>query len=83
MELPVVASPIAADGLRLEDGSAPPITMARTPDEMASALVSFLRAARADGTPHAAGREYVTAHFTWPTSVDRIEALLHEARVRR
>lgn len=76
MEVPTAASPIAAEGLRLEDGTTPPITMAPTAAEMADALVGLVRSAREDGRPHAAGREYVRTHFTWDASIDRLERLL-------
>lgn len=80
MEVPTVASPIAADGLRLEDGTTPPITMAPAPAAMAGALVGLIRSARENGRPHAAGREYVRTHFTWEASIDRLERMLADAR---
>ena len=79
MGVPVVASPLAADGLRLLGGDAPPIAIARTADEMAAALIVLLRDAREDAAPHAAGREYVREHFAWSTSIDGIEQMLFAA----
>ena len=76
MEVPTTASPIAAEGLRLEDGTTAPITMAATAAKMADALIGLVRTAREDGRPHAAGREYVRTHFTWDASIDRLERLL-------
>jgi glycosyltransferase involved in cell wall biosynthesis len=79
MELPVVASSLAADGLRLEDGSPPPITIADDPDATAALLLDHLRSARTVGTPHAAGRAFVTMHFNWTASIDRLERVLSDA----
>jgi glycosyltransferase involved in cell wall biosynthesis len=79
MEVPVVASPLAADGLRTEDGQVPPIEIARGPEAAAARIVEGLRAA-ADGRPPAAeARDYVAEHFVWSRSADRVEALLEDA----
>ena len=68
MEVPVVASPLAADGLRTEDGGIPPIDIAREPDEAAELIVAHLRAAAAGRTPARAAREYVASISTGRTA---------------
>jgi glycosyltransferase involved in cell wall biosynthesis len=76
MELPIVASPIAADGLRTQAGDAPPIEVARSQREFVRHIVSELRAARRDAIPCRATRRYVEQHFPWSTSGDRLEHVL-------
>jgi glycosyltransferase involved in cell wall biosynthesis len=78
MEVPVVASPLAADGLRTVDGRTPPIDVAATPSQFAAAI---LRHHRAAGTspPDAALRAYVAAEFDWARQAARVAHLLEDA----
>ena len=75
MELPVVASTLAIDGLRSGDASPPAIT-ADDPATMAARIVEVLDAVRGDPTPNAAGRAYVESSFRWETSGRRLDAIL-------
>jgi glycosyltransferase involved in cell wall biosynthesis len=79
MEVPVVASPLAADGLRTEDGRIPPIDIAREPDDAAARIVAHLRAAEAGRQPAHDARHYVAEHFDWARSADRLDGLLEDA----
>jgi glycosyltransferase involved in cell wall biosynthesis len=79
MEVPVVASPLAADGLRTQDGDVPPVAVTRGPTEMAEQVVARLREAAAGATADPALRAYVAAHFDWTTNADRLEAILVDA----
>jgi sugar transferase (PEP-CTERM/EpsH1 system associated) len=83
MEVPVVSSPLAADGLRIAGGPAAPVTIASTPAEVAAHVVEGLRAARADASPDRAARAYVAEHFVWATSAGRLEEALGAAVSRR
>ena len=74
MELPSVASTLAADGLRTEDGERPPVYTADTPQQFARAVLARLAACHSDPSPHAAGRQYVKQHFSW----NRAGLRLHE-----
>ena len=74
MEVPAVASTLAADGLRTEDGERPPVHTADTAPEFAQAILAQLAIGQDDPTPHAAGRQYVKRHFSW----DRAGLRLHE-----
>ena len=79
MDVPVVATPLAAAGLRTEEGAIPPIEVADV-DAMADPLIARLRAAAdagagADGTR----RAYVRDHFDWVRNAARLEAILGEA----
>lgn len=79
MEVPVVASPLAAEGLRTEAGDVPPIDIARDPATMADRIVVRLREAAAGAPPDPGRRAYVAAHFDWGVNAARLEALLEEA----
>lgn len=79
MEVPVVASPLAADGLRTEDGRIPPIDIAHAPEVAASMIVAHLRAAAEGRPPLGAARAYVADHFDWSRSADRVDGLLEDA----
>lgn len=75
MEVPVVASSLAIDGLRV-GATEPPATVADDPRAMAEAIVEVLERVRRDPTPAAAGRAYVEASFRWATSGQALSAIL-------
>ncbi len=72
MELPVVASPVAADGLRTEAGDCPPLEVAHNAAEFAHRLASRLKAVSQRPVPHAEGRRYVASHFGWARSGEKL-----------
>lgn len=76
MEVPVVATPLAAEGLRTEDGDVPPIDVARTAEDAAARIVERLRAAADGATADPALRRYVADHFDWTRNAARLEAIL-------
>lgn len=78
MEVPVVASPLAADGLRTVDGRTPPIDIASTPAQFAAAILRRYREAGTSG-PNAALRTYVAAEFDWARQAARVAHLLEDA----
>jgi glycosyltransferase involved in cell wall biosynthesis len=77
MAVPVVASSLAADGLRTGGGAAPPVQTAGDATAFATALVARLAAARCDPTPDHAARQFVEAHFRWETNAAALEQVLH------
>jgi hypothetical protein len=79
MEVPVVASGVAADGLRTADGATPPIVVAETDEAVAAAVVVALGRAAADPTPDQAARDYVAHHFSWQRSGQQLAALIEAA----
>lgn len=79
MEVPVVASPLAAEGLRTEDGDVPPVDVARNPAEAAERIVARLRLAAQGADADSALRRYVADHFDWARNADRLEGILTEA----
>ncbi len=78
MEVPVVASPLAADGLRTAEGRTPPIDVASTPAAFAAAILRRYRAAASSG-PDADLRTYVATEFDWARQADRVSDLLQDA----
>ena len=79
MEVPVVASPLAAEGLRTERGDVPPIDVARDPAVAAELIVQRLRVAAAGAQADARLRAYVADHFDWGRNAARLEEILVEA----
>lgn len=77
MELPVVASPIASDGLRTEEGENPPIAIARGREEFAQQLVRQLHERRRHAVPDGEIRRYVERHFHWQSSGEKLERVLN------
>jgi glycosyltransferase involved in cell wall biosynthesis len=75
MELPIVASTLAIDGLRVGEAS-PPAIVADDPVAMADAIFETLETVRGDPTPNAAGRDYVGSWFRWEASGRRLDAIL-------
>src|SRR5262245_5310150 len=76
MELPVVASPLAADGLRTEDGQTPPAQIAQGGQEFADKIVSVLRERTSNPAPDGAARRYVETHFVWRCSGEKLDQVL-------
>lgn len=78
MELPVVASPLAAAGLRTEDGGEPPVDVA-TLQRMAEPIIARLAQAAAGVPPDPRLRSYVAQHFDWGRNAARLERILEDA----
>ena len=79
MEVPVVATPLAADGLRTEDGASPPVQIARGASEAAEHIVLRLQAAATGVAADPALRQYVADHFDWGRNAARLERILKDA----
>jgi polysaccharide biosynthesis protein PslH len=75
MQLPVVASTNAADGLVI-DGEPPPVHVTDALDHMAEIIVAELAAADLDPTPVETNRTWVADRFDWDVSADRIDGIL-------
>jgi glycosyltransferase involved in cell wall biosynthesis len=83
MEVPVVATPLAAEGLRTEDGANPPIDVARGAAEAAERIVARLRLAADGPSADPVLRRYVADHFDWGRNADRLEHILTDAAEAR
>lgn len=83
MEVPVVASPLAADGLRTEEGEPPPVEVADSVEAFVARIVAGLRAGAADPTPFATARTFIERNYTWAASGRKLEQILEEAVANR
>lgn len=79
MEVPVVSSSVGFEGLRTEDGEAPPMQFTDDVLEASDQIVEHLERSSRDPTTAPAGRQYVSRHFQWPASARKEEAALHGA----
>jgi glycosyltransferase involved in cell wall biosynthesis len=80
MEIPVVATPAAADGLYAEGGQKPPLVVADEPAEIAQALVQRIQ--EEGRAPFEEARRFVEQHFSWRTHARRVESILESAAER-
>lgn len=76
MEIPVVSSPAAAEGLFTEELRTPPCEVAINPADFAERLLRRLQQADADRSPDNGSRQFVERHFSWRHHGERLEALL-------
>lgn len=77
MELPVVTSTPAAEGLHTETGEEPPLAVADADADIAAALVRHLK--EESRTPVREARLFVERHFSWSTHAHRVETILESA----
>jgi len=82
MEVPVVTTPLVAEGITSQDGAAP-IAVAKSVGDVASSIVDYLERADGGSPPATAARMYVEEHFRWPVSAGILEATLERAVERR
>ncbi len=82
MELPVVTTPVAADGLRV-NGMDAPVLVDERPEDIADHLVALFADAPACGRLGMVGREFVKRQFSWEHSADLLEGLWLEAAAHR
>ncbi|HLU09051.1 MAG TPA: glycosyltransferase [Oceanobacillus sp.] len=80
MELPIVASAVAAEGLRTEAGDCPFIETADTAEQYAALICKRLAEAP---TPAAGAREYVETNFVWKRSGELLNRILETVTQRR
>jgi len=80
MELPVVATSAAADGLYAEGGEKPPLAVADDPAQIARALVERIQ--EESRAPDEEARRFVERHFSWATHARRVESILESAAER-
>ena len=78
MELPIVGTSIAADGLYTASSKAPPVCVADSTEEFAKMLVKELTARMQNLAPFAEGREFVEQNFVWASSIRKLELILDE-----
>lgn len=78
MELPVVTTGIAADGLKVDDGE-PPVRVAERVEDLAAHVVDLLGDADARRRLGTLGRAFVCRHFDWEHAAQQFERMCVEA----
>jgi glycosyltransferase involved in cell wall biosynthesis len=73
MEVPVVTTPVAVAGLRVDGGEPPPLLTGAGAEQFAAHLVYLLRQADARARLAAAGRRFVANYFNWLHSAEMLE----------
>jgi glycosyltransferase involved in cell wall biosynthesis len=76
MGIPVVASPLAADGLRTEEGDVPPLAVARTREECVELIVQQLVEAQREPAPDLEARRFVEKNFVWEKCTAKLEQVI-------
>ena len=79
MEVPVVTTPVVADGLRGDRGDEPPVRTAREADGIAASILSLLADESGRNRLASVGRRFVEAEFDWTREAERLEAMCLEA----
>jgi glycosyltransferase involved in cell wall biosynthesis len=80
MELPVIASSIAAEGLRTEEGECPFIQTAETAEEYAALIIKQFAQ---EPTPAKAARAYIEDNFVWKRSGALLSRIFENVAQRR
>jgi glycosyltransferase involved in cell wall biosynthesis len=75
MEVPVVTTPVAADGLQVEGGDQPPVLVADGEKEFAESVVYLLTQTKDRSRLAAEGRHFVKNHFNWSHSAKMLEEM--------
>jgi glycosyltransferase involved in cell wall biosynthesis len=79
MELPVVATPFVAGGLRAPGGEEAPLAVGDGPDAFADRVAQLLRNPQAARELGQAGRRFVEQHHVWARSAEILEMLCKDA----
>lgn len=79
MEVPVVTTPVVADGLRVDGGAEPPVRVAQGAADVAASILGLLTDADERRRLASAGRRFVEAEFDWEREAERLEAMCLEA----
>jgi glycosyltransferase involved in cell wall biosynthesis len=75
MAVPVVATSIAADGLRVDGDGEPPLYVADGEKSFAERVTNLLGRAEERSRLAVAGRRYVEKHFVWSRSAEKLEEI--------
>lgn len=79
MRVPVVTTPVVAEGLRINGAVEPPVRVARRAAPLAEAVLSLLEDPAQRRGMADAGRRYVEAHFNWARGAAALEEMCRQA----
>ena len=78
MELPVVTTPVAAEGFSADGDEKPPLLVGSHAHEIAAHIVSVIRDPRTAQRLGAEGRRYVLRHCDWERSARMLDQLCRQ-----
>ncbi|MFQ5631525.1 MAG: glycosyltransferase [bacterium] len=79
MQVPVVATSVAAEGLRMDKTTEPPVCTADGEKRFAEKVIALLQNETNRVRLASEGRAYVEKHFVWSHSAEKLEALCQTA----
>lgn len=79
MEVPVLCTPVVAEGLRIDERQQLPVKVAEGREKFAAELVGLLNQPEVLASLARQGREYVEQHFVWSHSAELLEKMCLEA----
>jgi len=79
MEVPVVTTELAAEGLRAKGGSNPPLYVASDAEEFARRVVTLLRDPVERARLARLGRKFVQRNYVWSRGAETLEQMCFEA----
>jgi glycosyltransferase involved in cell wall biosynthesis len=79
MEIPVVTTPIGAQGIQMEGAEDLPVCVAQGEIQFAQSVVALMNDKENRTQLAAAGRAYTETHFNWSRSAAQLEQLCMEA----
>ena len=78
MELPVVTTPVAAEGFRVDGDEEPPLLVGSDERELAAHITRVIRDPRTAQRLGAEGRRYVNEHCDWERSAHMLDQLCRQ-----
>ena len=79
MEVPVVTTPIAADGVRVDSGTELPLLVADGEKQFAECIIHLLSRQQERTRLATEGRRFVKNHFVWSRSAEILEEMCMDA----
>jgi glycosyltransferase involved in cell wall biosynthesis len=78
MQLPIITTSIAADGLITPNGDKAPVILAETATEFSQNIIQQFQQRSADPKPDMLVREYVQEHFSWEYNTDKLDKIIKQ-----
>lgn len=79
MQVPIVTSPLGAEGLRITNDEMPPVHVADNDEQFAQKVAALLQNQPERQRLAIAGRRYAEKHFVWARSAAHLEQMCREA----
>lgn len=79
MEVPIVTTPIVAEGMRTEDGESPPLWVAEGAEAFADRVAQLLAEKATRQRLASEGRHFAQKHFDWSRSAREFEEMCYQA----